>query len=576
MPAPQLDLKTVIEKRGMFQRAIERYAPEWGQRRLEAIVQRHVFSYQAAYASRIFSPVRIERPEQSIQSAFERHTLMTEARDLVKNSPIVARIPHKFALHCTPREWSANTGDRAYDTLVNDYFHDWCRQCDVTGRHSFRQLIGLAIQMHLVDGDCGIVERSTPDGLRIQLYAADLIGNPTQTTAGDKGYYDGVFLNPATGGPSAYRVFMRSREGSYGESEDIPVQYFHHYFNPWRDDQWRGVSRFHAVLQTARMLNDILLAEQVGVKFASQQGALVFNERGAARARDAFTPTGLGSMTLANGEMQKDELSDIGLIRYLQTGDKVQVMPGRPSSAFAGFVDHLMDEIAIGIGAPAAVLFGSSGYKGPNIRAEHAAGDRLWETERAIVADKVCDPVRRSVIRHGIATGDLPYPKSRDGESPVAALRRAFRGEWRWPASATIDVGRDSAAALNEHRQCITSGQKIAAEAGYDWFQAAEERIAEAKFLQDRCREEGLPESAVQLLTPALPSTPAAAASVGTEVGKNAADAQAQSVAPASDPAPADFSLEQRLGGSATRRQHLQTLVDEQATLRRLMSPGKN
>lgn len=537
MPIPPPNIAQVIEGRGVFQKALEHIAPSYALRRLQSTVHRHLFSYQAAYGDRLLNPKRIERPEESHQGTYERHTLMIEARDLVKNFALMAGIPQKIALHCVPREWSANTGDKAYDQEVNDYFHDWCAQCDVSGRHSFRQLMGLALQMHFVDGDCGFAERSTGDGLRIQLYPADLIGNPNESNAGDKGYFDGIFINPATGGPSQYRVYKRTREGSYQDPEDIALQHFHHLYDPFRVDQWRGVSAFHACMRDARMLQGILEAEQVGVRFASQQAALVFNERASASARDAFVPTALSSTTLPNGQTQQDELSDVGLIKYLSQGDKVQIMPGRPSSAFQGFVDHLMNQIAIGVGCPAAVLFSSAGYKGPNVRAEFAAADRFFESKRYVLVSKAADPIRMAAILDGIANDRLRAPDPRKGESPTQALLRACRGEWRWPAKSTIDNGRDSAAALNEHRQGVMSGQKIAADNGYDYYQALEEKIAAAKYIQERCKAEGIPESAVQLFGNSLPSTPAAAAAVGSEVGDAAAIAQADSVnaSPAAD-----------------------------------------
>jgi lambda family phage portal protein len=493
---------------------------------MQSRVAAHLFEYQAAQANRLFQPKTNEQPAESPQTVRARHTMMYEARDLIANFSAIAGIPEKYALSCTPNEWSPATGDRDYDRKVSDYFHAWCKKADVTGRHSFRQLVGMALQMRPVDGDCGFALRSTRDGIRLQLVPADLIGNP-QEGAMLENYIDGIVLDKF-GTPVAYRIFHRDRNGSYTDPEDVPARAFCHYFDPFRADQYRGVSEFHAVINTARMLKGILDAEQVGVRFASQQAALVFNERGSASPRQAFSP--VPSITLENGQQRKDELSDVGMIKYFNTSDKVEVMPSRPSSAFTGFVEHLMDEIAMGLGIPRGVLFGTQGYKGPNVRAEFAQADRVWDRQRGILTDKVLDPIKNDVLLAAIASGELDMPPAKDGETPAQALRRATKGEWRWPARMTIDVGRESAANLNEHRQGIKSGQQIAAEQGTDFESVLEQKAIEAALVREFSTKYGVPETAIQLITTSLPSTPAAAAASGENVGAAASIAQADSV----------------------------------------------
>jgi len=521
----QLDVAGVVKSRPQWERALATVAPAWGLRRLQARVASHLFEYQAAQANRLFSPKTHEAPAESAQIVRQRHTMMFEARDLIANFSAVAGVPEKFALSCTPNEWSPATGSREYDRAVSDYFHAWCKKADVTGRHSFRQLIGMALQMRPVDGDCGFVKRKTKDGIRLQLVPADLIGNPQEAGTQD-GYIDGIVLG-AFGEPVAYRIFRRDRNGSYHDPEDVPARAFVHYFDPFRADQYRGVSEFHAVLNTARMLKGILDAEQVGVRFASQQAALVFNERGSASPRQAFSPA--PSIALENGQQRKDELSDVGMIKYFNTSDKVEVMPARPSSAFTGFVEHLMDEIAMGLGIPRGVLFGTQGYKGPNVRAEFAQADRVWDRQRGVLTDKVLDPIKDDVIITAIANGELPMPPAKNGETPAQAIRRATKGEWRWPARMTIDVGRESAANLNEHRQGIKSGQQIAAEQGTDFESVLEQKAIEAALVREFSTKYGVPETAIQLITTSLPSTPAAAVASGENVGAAAVEASAPS-----------------------------------------------
>jgi capsid protein len=516
------DIASIVKNQNAFERALGVIAPSWATQRLRSKIEKHLFEYQAAQANRLFAPKTYEVPAESSRTTRERHTMMFEARDLIANFSVLAGVPEKFALNCTPNEWSPATGSREYDKTVSDYFHNWCKKADVTGRHSFRQLVGMALQMRPVDGDCGFAIRKTADGIRLQLVPADLIGNPSEVVLYDN-YVDGIVVDDF-GKPVAYRVFKRDRNGSYYEPEDVAARAFCHYFDPFRADQYRGITEFHAVINTARMLKGILDAEQVGVRFASQQAALVFNERGSASPRQAFAP--MPSATLENGQQRKDELSDVGMIKYFNTSDKVEVMPARPSSAFTGFVEHLMDEIAMGLGVPRGVLFGTQGYKGPNVRAEFAQADRVWDRHRGVLSDKVLDPIKNDVILIAIANGEIPPPPAQEGETAVDALRRALRGEWRWPARMSIDVGRESAANLNENRQGIKSGQQIAAENGYDYEATLEQLAIEAAKVSELAAQYGVPETAIRLTTSSLPSTPAAAAAAGENVGASAAEAQ--------------------------------------------------
>jgi len=374
------------------------------------------------------------------------------------------------------------------------------------------------------------VIRRSGEGLKLQLVPATRIGNPNESAVASNNYFQGVVTNDF-GQPVAYRIFRVDRNGVYFGAEDIPANQFCHYFDPFRVDQYRGVTDLHSAIQTARMLHEILQAEKAGVRFSSQQAALIFNDRGTANPRNLFQPN--PAANLPSGQTQKNELTEVGMIRYFQNSDRVEVMPSRPSQAFTGFVQHLMHEIALGVGVPEGVLFGTQEYKGPSVRAEFAAADRVFTNKQGVLTDKVLDPIKDAVILDAIARGEIPPPPLLAGETMVQALRRATKGEWRFPAKLSIDVGRESAANMNENRQGAKSLQEIAAEEGTDAFSRLEQIAIEAGFVKELAVKYGVPETAIRLTTTSLPSTPAAAAAAGDAVGASAAEAQAASVAAA-------------------------------------------
>jgi capsid protein len=532
----KFDPSVVARNLPWIERAIEAVAPTWGLRRMEARVSRALFDYNAARANRIYNPKTNGSTAESSQTARDRVVMMWEARDLVENYPVAREVPRKVANFLTVTEFSPSTGDKDYNLTVANFFHDWAKTCDITGRHSFKKLVQLAVEHRTVDGDCGFAIRRVKKGLKLQLVPGTLIGDPSMMGVGQiEGYFQGVQVNKF-GAPESYRIFKVKDTGVYFDPEDVPADSFVHYFDPFRVDQYRGITDFHAAIRTARMLGEILEAEKIGVRFATQQAALVFSDRGTATTRNLFQPN--PSQVMANGQNQQNELTEAGMIRYLGAGDKVEVMPGRPSSAFAGFVDHLMKEIALGVGWPAGVLYGTDNYKGPNVRAEFAAADRVATEKQGILADKVLDPIKDAVILNAIAEGEIEAPKKLGGETMAQALKRATRGEWRFPAKLSIDVGRESAANLNENRQGAKSLQEIAAEEGTDAFSRLDQIAAEAAYVAELAKTHNIPETAIRMITQALPSTPTAAAAAGDATAQAAVKAVADAApAPSAPPA---------------------------------------
>jgi len=527
------NLSEIVSRLPWYERAIASVAPGVGLRRLEARVQRQLFAYQAAQADRLYSPATYGTQAESPQTSRSRVVMMWEALDLVENFPPAKAVISRYGTFLTPTEYAPATGDRNYDLKLANYFHDWCKRADVTGRHSFRKLVQLGAEMRPAYGDCGFALRrsSGKSEFKVQLISGDRIGNPNEMTGYDlpdgRQYFSGIIVDKS-GRPTHYRVFRINSAGMYDFPEDIPANQFFHYFDPFRADQYRGVTDFHAVARTARMLKDILEAEQAGVRFASQQAALVFTERGQAPTRNVFTPN--NAAVMANGERPKHEESNIGTIRYLYQGDKVEVMPSRPGTSFNGFVEALMDDIALGLGGyPRGVLFGTQDFKGPSVRAEFAQADRVNARHQGILCDKVLDPIKNAVILDGIARGEIEMPPRMDGESPEVRILRAVRGAFRFPPRLTIDVGRESVARISELNNGAGSLQEIAAEDGKDAFTRLEEKAQAAAWIHELAEKYDVPETAIILPGGQLPSTPSAASAISEAAGEAAAQAQADS-----------------------------------------------
>lgn len=523
------DPATVLGAMPWWEKAIAVVSPETGLRRAAARVQRHAFEYEASRTDRLYAPRSYGYPAESSQTARNRITMMWEARDLVENSPTAKAVLSKFSNSIVPREYSPQTGDKKTNDLYSDYFHAWCKRCDITSRHSFRKILQLAAEMRPVDGDCGIIIRRIANEVKLQLVAGDRIGNPYDTAAASNGnFFSGITVNDY-GAPIMFDVWhVVPVTGQYDKKEQIPQRFFRHYYDPFREDQYRGVTIYHPVIQTIRMQKETFASENAAMRFKSNNLIIVKNERGQANPRQAFQT--VPQVTLPSGQPQFEQHQQAGTMMYLKNGDDVTTMPARPGDGFLDYNDQLDHQTARGLDIPYSVLFGTDGYKGPNVRAEMAQADRVFERHRGVMEDQLTEPIKNAVILNAIAEGELPLPPAQEGDDLPARLRRALKGEWRYPAKLTIDVGNQSQADLNEHRQGIKSGQQIASERGYDYSFVIRQKAEEAKMIKDLAVEFDVPETAIALPVQQLPQTIAGAAVIGEKAGQDAASAQAASV----------------------------------------------
>ncbi len=531
-----------------------------------------MLAYQAAEINRLYAPKTFGVPAESYRTVRDRVIMMWEARDLVENSESASTALSKFSNNVVPNEWAPNTGDRDYNILLAEWFHEeWCKDCDIQRRHTFKKLIQIGAEQRPCDGDFGYVLRDTANGIRIQSVDAPRIDNPNMSAHISPNYFSGV-ITDEVGAPIAYRVYRITREGVYADFEDIPARFFLHYFDPFRIDQYRGITAFHSTSRTLRMQKETLEAENVAQVNKSRHAAIVFNERGQAPQRQAFQQN--SPKILPNGDPEMQEFTGVARVLYMKRGDSVQTMPARPGDGFLDYQNYTDHLVARGLDLPYGSLFGTDGYKGSNIRAEFAQADRAYDRHRGVLEPKVITPIKNAAILDAIARGVIPLPPRQPGEDIVDTLKRALRGQWRYPAKLTIDVGNESAANLGENRQGLKSPQRIAAENNSDAFQTADEIVAWQKYLQEACEREGVPEAAVRLLTNMIPQTPVAAAASGPETAAAGAETQIDATGAAAPAAPrkADELRAKRIalalaGPRARTAAHLDTMTTRHTRL---------
>jgi len=479
-------------------RAVSFFDPEAGVSRAMARERLKAFGYDAAQpgVNRGGSGGRQKNSSsETWRMQRDRLVLLWDARDVVRNFSILRGIISRIVQYTADTvQYVSQTGDEEIDSMYQDYFHAWCEQADITGRHRLGALVWMAMWSLLVDGDHGWhlvqIDEGGKQQLRIQSIEADRIGDPNNPmNPGNNNDIGGVVVDEL-GRPVSYRIFKRERRTAlYSFEKEIPADQFIHIFDPMRVDQYRGVTALSTVIAPARDLYEVYHFEKLAAKW--QVGHAGFIKVTDPTRRD-------GGISAWNGV--KDNRPDspgtmameAGKIQRLSQGEDIQFAPGtnRPSGAFMALVQVMVREIASGLNMPYGFLYDMTAFSGHTGRIEIAQAMRSIRRYQKLLSEKALDPLRDRVIGLGISLGDLPaHPKWRSGR-------------WGFGRSLTGDYGHDTSANLQLLSAGLVTATDLIAETGQSFEEVVRRSASEVAYLQRVATETGVP---IELINQRLP-----------------------------------------------------------------------
>jgi len=446
-------------------------SPSAAIKRLKAREMLTEFRYEGATATRDRALVGFHQTQntESSANARDRIQLMSEARELMQNFPLVKGLLIELATYAfgTVR-YQARTGDTKRDQEYEAAWEEWCRQCDLSGRHNFQNFVRLAFLSMLRDGDCGVVQRITPSNYKLQLIEADRIGRPQEQNTGNivnpDQYFSGIVVNPKTGEPLKYRIFRRTREGMYVDPVDVPASRFLHLFDPLRYDQYRGITALDAAIPTCRDIYDIMRYEKFAVKWSSSNTAVIEKSGGEA---DEWNTRRENGQTL--------EEIQYGRINYVSEGEKISPFQSqRPNASFEAFIQQLERQVCLSLQIPYG-FFVNSNASGGGVtgRLESQKARRICARYQSLMTDLFLEPVKNSFLSWAMTNGI------------IKAASNYRVGRWQFPAWPTADIGRESTANIEEHKLGLKTASDIYAEQGKDWEEEFEQ-IAREQVTLDR------------------------------------------------------------------------------------------
>lgn len=443
---------------------------------------------------RSWIPHYVQDAAQDITSQVRLETLR-KARFFEANNPYVQKILDLIetnvvgaGIHPTPQ-----SSDAAWNEAALEAWNSWVEFADATSRQSYYDLQAIIARAKAVDGEIFIRKVIRESGRpRMQLIEAHRVASWGKAP---KGYIDldGIWVDE-TGRPQFYVVHGSSKKPQVIEADRII-----HDFEPSRAGQHRGLSLLHAVIPTLHDLDDLQRYEMLAAKDSTTRANVVYTESGEIPDQSpigASLRKGVASESTDAKQAAYEKAFGAKTVA-LKRGDKwEQAQALRPSAAMREFWLYLAEQVAKGVGISYAALSDYQGSMGGTaLRAALASDNRFYD-----VRGKGFSVLNREVWRFVIPT------LAKLGEIPDLA-EGWDKVRWQSPRRATVDVGRESRATLEELRAGVRTLRDVHGEMGLDWKEAIKQRIEEQKFIRDEALAQGLDAGLVLGLLGAAPAT---------------------------------------------------------------------
>lgn len=496
------------QRRPTLENLLAKVLPSRADRMMRSRVGMAKFRYEAAQVTRLRAwHGSLQLPPESMATKVQRTKMLMSSREAVENDPFVNGILRKYEVYTAGTlRYQADTGDDVLDEAINQYFNEqWCNDCDVTGRFTFQDLVLLAIREEVTVGDCGLVWVRDVDGeLRLQFIEGDRIGHPYQGET-ERDYMNGITVSPL-GRPISYRVFVRNTQSAnYTSPTEIPAQDFIHYFTPTRNDVYRGIPKFHAVINILIDLREIREAMQVKVKNSSLENFFINNLTGLPTSQDVFNGQPLAGV---NGQPGQIFTSEMGRYRFGSENEKItETTSSFPAPQIQTFYDNiLIMTVANALNLSYGLIRDMASLKGPGVRAVLAQDDREFGLRRTNLDSKLLSPAVKRVLF------DAALRRKIAGANPFDA--NLYKGRFYFPGKLTIDVGRDAQQNVLMNNNALQPAAEIYGDEGEDWRDGLRQCVREQVYLNTLCEKYDIPVESIRRIQSSvagrvLPADPA-------------------------------------------------------------------
>lgn len=392
----------------------------------------------------------------------DRTRLLSLSRKLFYNNSIVRaairdKATYSVGSAITPQ---ASSGDAAWDEQAEQWWSDWSRQPEISGRHDMRGLQILVSEAIDRDGEIFAILTSSDNKPMVQLVESHRVSSPRD--AGDD-IWDGVRVDKYSR-PIGYSVL----EGDKSQfSREVPADTMLHVYEPERSDQVRGYPAIAVALNSLLDRDELLRFEMQAAKIGSSIGLVIQNNQGSVGA-EGF----LGDLSRTGTEsLTRETVFGGGMIPRLKATEKVEsFMMNRPNEKLDAHLEQYIRAAALGLGLPYEFVWDTSAIGGVAQRFIMAKAARAFSARQDVLINHFLNKLWSYAIANAMKRRELPLN---------ANWRKV---EWQTPRSITVDVGREAQARREDVKAGLMTLADFFGEQGLNWKEALEE-IAEERQL---------------------------------------------------------------------------------------------
>ena len=400
----------------------------------------------------------------------KRYEMLRKLRWGERNSGMVRQIVGDLVLYTVGDGFKAqaHTEDAAWNTAAEEYFREWSRRADITGRFSFDDILRIAERRWVLDGDFFLAKvRNGAGQAKLQAIESHRVETPEKDT--EPSTHDGIIFGPY-GEIRAYWV-LRS-DGSYRQ---ILANAMMMVYDPEFASGARGLPLLQHSFNDIQDEMEILALEKSAVKDAAEITRVLKRNGG------DFGPD-LASELASNPQAANALGAGLGgkFIALEPGEDLVSFQSNRPSPTFNGFLEAIQRDIARGI-LPYEFANDPSKIGGASVRLVVAKMDRVASRHQGMLIDRLCVPTWGYVIGDAIARGELP---------DVAGWEKV---SWTTPKRVTVDAGREASQDRADLEAGLKSMSELYAERGMEFREEMSKRASDMAYILELSKSTGVP-----------------------------------------------------------------------------------
>lgn len=384
---------------------------------------------------------------------------------------------------------------RKLESKIEREFALWADSpaCDIERLDNFYELQQLTFLNWLMSGDVIVTlpvtsRTNMPYDLRISLIEADRLSTPIGNS--NTKIVGGVEVNEA-GEVVAYHISTHhplsyenietkwTRVEAYGAKTGR--RNVLHIMNRERIGQRRGVPFLAPVIEALKQLGRYTDAELVAAVVSGM--FTVFIEKESASSESAFGEVISQEQQVDSGDEGSLELAP-GAIIDLNEGEKATALnPGRPNTAFDGFVIAICRQIGAALEIPYELLVKNFNASYSASRGALLEAWKMFRMYRTWLSNDFCQPIFEEWLWEAVAKGRIPAP----GFFADPIIRKAYCGaEWNGPAQGLLNPVQEVNAAEKRVQNGFSTRDREAMEmTGSDFHRNVKQLKEEEKLMRE-------------------------------------------------------------------------------------------